>query len=454
MTSLQHQIRTAQRLLWFNRWLGAMAFAFTVAGGVFAVVVLVQRLWDLPIPLKLIALGSGLTAIIAATIRTYVKRESDSEAAAKLDEAAGLRERISTGQYCLNDSDPFAQAVVADAERIGTALHVRSHIRVRAPERMGYALGTFALAAVMFLITPGWLKPTEAKEASKMNIEREEAHVAVKKQMEAVRQITESSPVLEDLSEQIGDLDKPGGGKLQKPGDIRHEAIKKIDRLEDAVKEKLADEKYDALPEMKKMLRGLQTPDSTDPASQKLTDALQKGDFKTAKEEVKKLQEELATLKHDEDKELVERMSKQLADLAKQLEKLASDEKLMEKLEQLGIKPEDAAKMLERLSKSDLDQLKKQMEEKGMNQRQIEKLAKQLQEKKMTGEMSKKLAGAMKKASQANQQGQAGEAAAGLAQAEQQLSELEQLESEMNQLESAQASLKDAKNQIDKPCPS
>jgi len=454
MTPLQRQIRTAQRLLWLNRWLRATAFTLTAGGGVFAVVVLVQRLWDLPIPLRVIGVVDGVAVLCAAAIWTYLRREDASDAAAKLDEAAGLRERISTGQYCLNNADPFAQAVVADAERIGTALHVRSHIRVCAPERLGYAVGTFALAALMFLITPGLLKPTEAKEAEKMSVEREQTHIAVKKQMEIVRQITESAPVLEDLSDKVSDMDKPAGGQLQRPGDIRHEAIKKIDRLEDAVKDKLTDEKYDALPEMKKMLRGLQTPDSTDPANQKLSDALQKGDFKTAKEEVKKLQEQLATLKHDEDKELVDKMSKQLADLAKQMEKLASDEKLKEKLEQLGIKPEDAQKMLERLSKADLDQLKKQMEEKGMNQQQIDKLAKQLQDKQMTGAMGKKLAGAMKKGSKANQPGQTSEAMAGLSEAEQQLSELEQLESEMNQLEAAQASLQDAKNNIDKPCPS
>lgn len=454
MTTLQSQIKTAQRRLWFNRWLGAMAIALAIAGAAFAALVLVQRLWDLPIPLKWIGAAGGFAAFWAATISTYLHRETPAEAAAKLDEAAGLRERISTGQYCVNNADPFAQAVVADAERVGTALSVRSHIRLHPPQRLGYALCTLIAAACMFLITPGWLKPTEAKEASKLEVEREQTHVAVKKQMEAVRQITESSPVLEDLAEKTADLDKPAGGQLQRPGDIRHEAIKKIDRLEDAVKEKLADEKYEALPEMRKMLRGLQTPDSTDPANQKLSDALQKGDFKTAKEEVKKLQEELATLKSDQDKELVDKMSKQLADLAKQMEKLAADDKLKEKLEQLGIKPEDAQRMLERLSKSDLDQLKKQMEEKGMNQQQMEKLAKQLQDKQMSGAMAKKLAGAMKQGSKANQPGQANEAMAGLSEAEQQLSELEQLESEMKQLESAQASLKDAKNQIDKPCPS
>lgn len=454
MTTLQRQIRIAQHRLWLNRWFSATVAGLALACGMFAVMVLVQRLWDLPIPLGPIALCGAGAVLIGATIWTYLRRESPSQAAAMLDEAASLRERISTGQYCVNSADPFAQAVLADAERVGTSISVRSHIRMQPPQRLGYAVLTMIAAACMFLITPGWLKPTQAKEASKLDIEREQTHVAVKKQMETIRQITESAPVLEDLSDKLADLDKPAGGKLQRPGDIRHEAVKKIDRLEDAVKEKLADEKYEALPEMRKMLRGLQTPDSTDPADQKLSDALQKGDFKTAKEEVKKMQEELATLKSDQDKEMVEKMSKQLADLAKQLEKLAADDKLKEKLEQLGVKPEDVQRMLERLSKSDLDQLKKQMEEKGMNQQQIEKLAKQLQEKQASGAMGKKLAEAMKKGSQANQPGQAGEAMAGLSEAEQQLSELEQLESEMQQLQSAQASLKDAKNNIDKQCPS
>ena len=454
MTQLEHQIHTTQRRLWFNRWLHDVSLALALAACTFALVVLMQRLYDLPIPLRWVMLGFGVVAVGGSIILTIARREDSATAAATLDQAAGLRERISTAQFCLHADDPFARAVVADAERISASVSARSHIRLQTPRRLGLALGSFILAASMFLITPGLLKPTQAKEADKAAVEREQAKLAVKKQFDAVRQLTETTPALADLQEPLGDLDKLAGGQLQKPSDIRHEAVKKIDRMEDAVRQKMANDEYEAIPQMRKMLRGLKTPGTPEAPTQKLAEALQKGDFKTAKEEAEALRDQLATLKSEQDKELVEKMSKQLEDLAKQLEKVAIDEKLLEKLEQLGLKKEDIERMLERLGKSDLEQLKKQLEEKGLNQQQIEKMAKQLQQRQQAGAMSKKLADAMKQSSKANQPAQMSNAMAGMSQAADQLSELEQLEQEMNQLDSAMAALQDARDQIDKQCPS
>ena len=51
--------------------------------------------------------------------------------------------------------------------------------------------------------------------------------------------------------------------------------------------------------------------------------------------------------------------------MAKQLEKIASNEQMKKNLQQAGIKKEDIDRLLEKLSKKDLDQLKKQLQEKG-----------------------------------------------------------------------------------------
>ena len=200
------------------------------------------------------------------------------------------------------------------------------------------------------------------------------------------------------------------------------------------------------------MLRGIKTPESTDSATQKLTKSLAQVDFKAAREELKKLQETLATLKSEHDREMVAKLSKQLAELAKQLDQASKNKKLMEKLEQAGVKPEDIKRMLENLKKKDLDQLKKQLEKSGMSQQQIEKLAKQLQRQQQGGSTCKNLSTSIDQASKAMNTGQMGEAMAGLQMADAQLSELEQLEQEMLQLDAAAAAMQNAKDNIDKPC--
>jgi len=454
MTQLERHIRTTQHRLWFNRWLHDVCLCGAIAGAAFTVAVVIQRLFEFQVSVWWVGFGFAGAALVASAARTMSRRESAELAAAKLDEAAGLRERLSSGRYCVGVDDPFAQAVVADAERISGSLSVRSHIRLKPPRPLGFAVAALVLACMSFLVPAGLLKSTEAKETTKQSAEREQVHVAVKRQLDAVRQLTEATPALAEFTDDLDGLEKLSGGKLERPTDIRHEAVKKIDKLEDAVKQKLASDKYEAVPEMRKLLRGLKSPSSAEAPTEKLNQALSKGDFKAAKEEIEAIREQLATLKSEEDKELVEKLSKQLADLAKQLEQLAKDEQLAQKLEQLGIKKEDVERMLEKLSKADLDQLKKQLEEKGLSQQQIEKMAKQLQQKQAAGATAKKLAKAMKQSASASAAGQTSEAIEGLQQAGDQLSELEQLEQEMNQLDATASALQDAKQNLDKPCPS
>jgi hypothetical protein len=391
-------------------------------------------------------------AVIASVVWTTAVRADPTFAAAKLDEAAGLRERLSTGQLCAGQEDPFAGAVVADAERVCTSLSARQHIRLRMPEPFAWSVLSIVAAAAMFLISPGLLKRTEAKEAREQAVELEQTKIAVKRKMDDVKRMAEANPALQDLKDELDDLDREAGGKLERPADLRHEAIKKIDKLADAVKQKRRTGDYEASKEMRKMLRGLKVPRSSDAPTQKLSKALKDGDFKSAKEEIKALQEQLATLKSDQDKELAAKISKQLDDIAKQLEKLAKDEKLAQQLKQADIKKEDLERMLENLKKADLEQLKKQLEEKGMNQQQIEKLVKQLERRQGAGSMAQKLAQAMKKGAQCNNPGQMGEAMAGLTMATDQLSDLELLEQEMNQLDTVLADLQGAKDNISKPC--
>ena len=452
MTQLERQISATQRRLWLNRWFRYACWCLAAAATIFAAVVLGQRSYAAPISVGWVAIGLTAAALVTSMVWTALRREGPALAAATLDEAAGLRERISTGRYCLDSADPFAQAVVADAERISSSLSPRQHIRLTTPRPLAWTTGSVLLASLMFFVPSGWLAKTDAKQALDPTAETEETKVAVKRKMDAIRQMAETTPALEDLRADLARLDKDAGGKLERPGDIRHEAAKKIDQLADAVKQKQKSQEYDAVRAMKKELRGLKVPQSENAPTEKLAKALSQGDFKTAAEEVKAIKEQLATLKSETDKEMADKISRQLDELSKQLEQAAKNEKLAEKLEQAGVKKEDVQRMLENLKKEDLEQLKKQLEEKGLNQQQIQSLAQQLQQQQQAGAVAKKLAQSMQQGSKCNNPGQMGEAMAGLSQAGDQLSELEQLEQEMGQLESTLDALQSAKDDLDNPC--
>lgn len=454
MKQLERQIRSARRRLLLNLWLYAASVCLAVAAACFSFFVLTTRIFDVheQVPLFWSALGLALTALSASVLWCYLARPSAEMAAARLDEAAGLRERISSGRYCLGAADPFAAAVVADAERISGAIRVRSHLRLSMPRPLPYTSLCVLLAALMFLVPPGWLKGAEATQAAQVRQEFDTTKVAVKRQLEALREAIPTSPELDELKEELNLVDPKAGGLIRKPEDIRHEASKKIDDLSDMVKHKQEKAEYGATKEMEKMLRGLKPLGPTESPTEKLSDALADGDFKAAKEEIQAIKEQLATLKSDDDKELAEKLGKQLEELAKQIDELAKDQKLAEKLEQAGVDPETAKRLLENLSKKDLEQIKKALEESGLSKEKIEQLAKQLQQKQQGGQMAKQLAQAMKKAGQAAGAGGTGDAAQGLSMAADQLSELEQLQQEMAQLDAAANALREAQSSLDKPC--
>lgn len=453
MTQLDKHVQTACRRLWINRWFHVAATSLAVSFAVFAVLILIQRLFELALPVWTIGAGLLGVATIVSFVWAHATRPTADFAAAEIDRAAGLSERLSSGLYCRSSDDPFARAVVQDADRIARSIRVQEHIRFTAPRSLSWTLGSIVLASLAFLVTPGLLKSSEAVAKDQGSVAQQQAHIAVKKQLKILEQFADITPEVEDFSKDLEKLQQDAGGKLHRAEDIRHEAIKKIDRLEDMLKEKRDSKMYRAVPELKKMLRGLKIPEPSDPTVSKITQSLAKGDFKTAKEEIEKLQEQLATLKSQEDKEFAKKMAEQLAQLAKKLEEIAKDDKLVQKLEQAGIKKEDAQRMLEKLSKKDLDQLQKQLEKNGMSQKQIQNIKKQIQQKQQARSMAQKMAQGMKKASKGARDGKSGQSMAGLKMAGEQLSDLEKLEQEMSELESTMAGLQNAKNNIDKPCP-
>ncbi len=453
MTKLDQTIKAAQRRLWLNRWLLAISWSAAIGGMLFAVVVLVQRLYDLPFDLMPIAGGGSVIALTVSFVWTYITRENEIRAATALDEAAGLHERLSSGQYCQGTDDPFAKAVLVDAENISRSITPRKHIRLTTPKPLSFTVGSFVLAALMFLVTPGLLNRTEANDGKSDPVEAEQTKLAVKKKMEQLQSLADDNPILQDLMDPDKDVDSQSGGMLRQPENIRHQAIKKIDRLEDALKQKRESSKYKAINELRRMMRGIKEPKSMSSPTQKLAKALKQGDFKAAKEELKSMREMLATLKQDKDEEMVKKLSKQLDDLAKQLEKASTNRQLLQKLEQAGIKKEDLKRMLENLKKEDIEQIKKQLADKGMSQKQISKMMQQLKKQQTAGNLAKQLAKAMRQSSSGADKGQMGKAMAGLSQAGDQLSELEMLEMEMSQMDSTMAGLNDMRNNLDKPCP-
>lgn len=445
MTLIERQTRKVQHRLWLNRWFRALTRCITGAVGVFALAVLVQRAFSLGFSVWVPGLALVGGGVVVSLVYLVLTREDATTAAVRLDEAAGLRERISSGRYCEVSDDPFAQAVRADAENVAASITVRQHVRLRAPDALLWTGGTLVLAALMFLVPVGVLASDSTVQQTRQVAEMRQTAATVERNLDPVVEMFQSNPALKDLEEQAGELKQEPNSKLTRPMDLERDTVKKLDNLADAVKQKRAESRFNDAQAMRKALRGLKVPTDSKAPTQKLSKALTQGDFQTAREEIKALKEQLATLEHEEDKEMVQKLGKQLKELSEQLDELAKNKELRQKLSQAGVDPEQVDRLLNNLKKEDLEQVKKQLQEQGLSQQKIQQLAQQLQQQQSRGSQCKQLSKAMGQAGQCGQ-GQLGEAIAGLSMADQQLSDLEQLEQEMNQLDAAMSQLQAAKN--------
>lgn len=453
MTDLDRKIRSTQHRLWANSWFERTAWTLTAGAGAFAAVTLFDRLYDAGLPLGLVTLGILAAALVAGSIWTLATRTSREQAAACLDEAAGLRERVSSGLYCRQDAaslgdDPFARAVVEDAERTSGMVTVRMHVRLRAPFAAVYAVLASGLAALLLLV-PAGLLVRDAVAQGPDNDEVQRAKVEVRRKLDEVKKVAQTNPALKDLEKELENLDRMPAGKMDSPDKVRHEAIKKIDKLSDALRERQKDEEFKKLQQFRKLMRSVKGPQNAKTPVEKMRNSLAQGDFKGARQQLKDLQEKLAKAESKEDKERLQAMKNQLDELAKKLTAAADDKELRQKLQQAGVKKEDLERMLQRLTKKDLDQLRKQLQDQGMTQEQIEKIAQQMKDRQQACQACQQMAQAMSQAAQAAAAGDMASAAAQLDAAAGQLSEMEMLEQELNQIQAAMSEMQSAANSLD-----
>ncbi len=451
MTKLERTVAAARRRLTLNQWLTHVTAALLIAAGAFAVCVMVVRFYDVSAPLGVLGAAAGLAGVIVATIWTFATRVDEPSAAAALDEAAGLRERLSSGLYCQEGSDPFEQAVTRDAESAAGSLTPTKHLPLRWPPRLAGMAVALAVCAATFLIPTGLLLGDKNVSDDDI-VEAERTAAVIKKQTESIQRYAKTNAELQKLAEDLDKLGDAPEGRLKTPADLRQRALKHLDKMEDVLKQQRGDDKFERAREFKKMLRSLKPPKTPDSEISKLAKSLRDGDFKAAQSQIQKLQEKLKELDKTQDADKALALQKQLDALAKNLEALADNKKLKEQLQQAGIKKEDLERMLKNLTKEDIEKIKKQLQKQGLSQKKIDEMAKQLQKRQAAGEMSSKLADALQQAAGAMGGGQMGQASEGLQSAADQMSSMEMLEQEMSQIDSAMADMQGARGSLSKPC--
>ena len=467
MSVLDQQVRTTRFRLTMNTVFAQVAVGVLVAAVGWLAVILLERAFVPGIPLLPSVLAAAAVGLIVATVGAYRVRVDHLAAAVVLDEAAGLKERISSAITCRQSPDPFARATVQDAEKIVANIHVPSHIRYHGSQLWPWSLASIIIALLFFYFMPSLnLLAADPAEDDQEQLaaaveEKQNVEVALQAQMKKVQQRLQDKPALADLQDEVEKLELPNE-PTKTPEDVRREAVKKIENVADKWKERLEADDMKSLDQLKRELSKLETPKGDDNAS-KLSEALAAGDMETAKKAMADLKQELEEAAKNgdaESKQKLAEMQQKLDDLAKQLAQLDDQSKLEKDLEnKAGLDEQQARKLLEQLSKMDPKQiaelLQKQLAQSGMTPKQIKELAKKIaqnqQARKQLQNLAKQMAQAAQACKQCQQSGQGDPAQAmqgALQGAMGQLSELEMAEQMMNELEAQLAELEDLKQGV------
>jgi len=401
-------------------------------------------------------------AVLAALIWLWATRESLSVAAARLDMAAGLKERLSSGLYCASlgaSADPFAQAVVIDARRVARSVTPSLHLPIRLPQSANYAglsllVALAALGLFPTLDLAGAQQTQRQQRRQNEAVQRTEAQVRpiVQQTLEKIR---EQSPALKN---DLEGLEPFQNAQLSSPLDVRRDALKKIEQLSEKLQSKRDSAELAKVDEFKKMLRRLATEQKSNSAVGQLAESLAKADFKAAQAAIAALQKELSkTPATPQQRQQAEELKKQLEQLADKVNQIAAnDRKLQEKLRDSGMNADELRKALENLKKGDLETVAKQLADKGLSKDQVSKAMQEIQKRcqacNMASQLASKLGSAAKSGGSPGSAQQGQSELAALSEAGQQLSQIESLEQELKQIDGALSQAGAARAQLGGAC--
>jgi hypothetical protein len=326
---LAAKLKQARRRLNVTRFLRFAVWSTVACLLIAAAVVLIDKWthWGVDALLAgAIALG---TAVALAAGLTWFTRKRDADAAAEIDQAFNLKERVTT----LLTLPPELQgtsaaiALMEDLERRTESLVVAEKIPVKAPRFSWAPALTLAVLVGVALVTP--FEANQAVANSRNEVERKEAAkeqtaVLAKKLADREKNEKAANPEvtkdLKGIAAKVDDISKD----LTKKGAKAEDAVIKLADLARSVEEKR--KKYDQFEKMKSMLSKM--PNMKDGPAEKFAQALKTGDFKAAAEQLQNLQKQLM------DNKLSEEQKKKLADQLNQIQKNLKDMANLAKREQ------------------------------------------------------------------------------------------------------------------------
>ncbi|MCD4823493.1 MAG: hypothetical protein K8S55_02720 [Phycisphaerae bacterium] len=377
-TILQQKLRLVRRHCSLNLLLEQARLWAGAAGVIFCLAVLAEKLWAVEVfSLWSISIATGvLTAGVLAC--WLLRRPTTMQAALLLDERLRTQERFSTALALADDDDPFAEAAIREAMHAAGNFNPTGKFPIRPNRRWYFTPAGWLLAAAMLLWMPSMdLLGSEAQQKQQA--------LAEQKQQTAKKDVKQAAKMVETHVQKLGDtklnadLAKLGDiSDVSKPGDMRRQAIRKLSDLSEKIRKMQSGKNAKATAALQRKLRGLRG--CSKGKWKELNRAIAKGQFNKAAEMIRDMQKQLAENKLTEEQK--RDLAEQLADMGKQLQGLADDQKLMDKaLDQAGVDRQQlndalrqAGQPQDDITQCDEQALRDALKKQGLSDQQIDEL--------------------------------------------------------------------------------
>lgn len=290
---------------------------------------------------------AAAVALASAALWALLARPRGVAVARAVDEAAGLRESLSTAWIYEKQTDPWSAAVRGDAERRAAAVDVRAALPLTLGQFWKAPPIAAAAVAIIWFVLPasspdifGWMR--QAEEQARAQEELQEAQVAIKVAEEIAQQVAEKT------GQQFENLTPDQNLELKTPQAMRMAALDKLTQAEQALREEI--EKGENTMKLQAMRRELSRMKQPGPGpAAEFARELARGDFQAANEKLQELREKLEAGELSEADR--EQLAKQLQNMQEQLEQIAQDRASLENaLQQAGMSQEQAQQLAEQLA--------------------------------------------------------------------------------------------------------
>ena len=428
MDQIREQVRRARRRLSMELFLNRLLRCWFVTLVVAVVAIAVPKLWavdNLPANWSAICIIGGLaTGLLVALGWTWLRGRSELEAAVEIDRRYGLKERIASS-LSLTPQDaetPAGQALLNDAMRAVGRIDVEEKFKIRFQQRAWLPLVPALLAFVLAVFVDNRAAQSSV-DPKTPELTKQQHENATKKLRErlANRRKEAAKKGLKDAEGLFRELEKQTEKMAEAKAADRKQSLVKINDLAKQLEKRR--QQLGGEQQLRKQLEKLNNMNKG--PGDKMLDAMKKGDFKSAQQELQKLKEQLKSGKLDKQaqQELQQQM-KQIQD--KLAEAQEARQQAMEELK----KQIEQQKQQGNLSKA--GELQNKLDQMQQQQSQMNKLS--------------QLAQKMGECQQCMQQGDAAGAQAALDQMMQQMEQLQQEMSEGEMLDAALDQLQMAKD--------